>query len=84
MHTGDYGLDAITVLSGAIYKKMALLLGIDTGGTYTDAVLYDEEQGVLASAKVLTTKHDLAIGIGQAFEKVMQSNHEGISLVSLT
>jgi N-methylhydantoinase A/oxoprolinase/acetone carboxylase beta subunit len=45
---------------------MALLLGIDTGGTYTDAVLFDEDDGVRASAKSLTTKHDLGIGIVSA------------------
>lgn len=63
---------------------MALLLGIDTGGTYTDAVLYDEQQGVIATAKALTTKHDLAIGIGQALEEVLRANHSEISLVSLS
>jgi hypothetical protein len=41
-----------------------MLLGIDTGGTYTDAVVYDEVAGVvLAKAKSPTTHHDLAIGI---------------------
>ena len=35
---------------------MAVLLGVDTGGTYTDAVLIDEgEDRVLASAKALTS-----------------------------
>jgi len=44
-----------------------LTLGIDTGGTYTDAVLVDHASGaVLASAKALTTRHDLSLGIGQA------------------
>ncbi|WP_273486518.1 hydantoinase/oxoprolinase N-terminal domain-containing protein, partial [Lentibacter algarum] len=43
---------------------MAILLGVDTGGTYTDAVLLRDEEEVLASAKSLTTRHDLAIGIG--------------------
>ena len=42
---------------------MSLKLGIDTGGTYTDAVLLDDERGVIASAKALTTKNDLSIGI---------------------
>ena len=37
---------------------MTYLLGIDTGGTYTDAILRDEED-VIASAKSLTTRHDL-------------------------
>ena len=33
-----------------------MLLGIDTGGTYCDAVLYDRTAGVRAAAKALTTK----------------------------
>ncbi|MGJ8627306.1 MAG: hydantoinase/oxoprolinase N-terminal domain-containing protein [Sulfitobacter sp.] len=50
---------------------MALLLGVDTGGTYTDAVLIRDEEVVVASAKSLTTRHDLAIGIGGAVRAVM-------------
>lgn len=50
---------------------MALLLGVDTGGTYTDAVLLRDETEVIASAKALTTKHDLSIGIGGAVEAVL-------------
>ena len=49
---------------------MALLLGIDTGGTYTDAVLMDQSApapGIVAKAKALTTHHDLAIGKGLPF-----------------
>jgi len=50
---------------------MTLALGIDTGGTYTDAVLVDHASSdVLASAKALTTRHDLSIGIGQAVAAV--------------
>ncbi|MDR2387190.1 MAG: hydantoinase/oxoprolinase family protein [Deltaproteobacteria bacterium] len=42
----------------------ALVLALDTGGTNTDAVLYDPLSGaVLAEAKDATTHHDLAIGI---------------------
>ncbi len=50
---------------------MALLLGVDTGGTYTDAVLIRDERDVVASAKSLTTRHDLAVGIGNAVEAVL-------------
>lgn len=53
---------------------MALLLGVDTGGTYTDAVLMRGEEEVLASAKSLTTKHDLALGIGRAVRAVMEES----------
>ena len=36
---------------------MKLGIGIDTGGTYTDAVIYDfENQKILGTAKSLTTK----------------------------
>ncbi len=50
---------------------MALLLGVDTGGTYTDAVLLRDEEMVIASAKALTTRHDLAIGVGAAVSAVL-------------
>ncbi len=50
---------------------MNIALGIDTGGTYTDAVLVDHDSGqVLAGAKALTTRRDLAIGIRDAIEAV--------------
>ena len=34
---------------------MSILLGIDTGGTYTDAVLLDSARGVISAAKAITT-----------------------------
>lgn len=53
----------------------ALFLGIDTGGTYTDAVLWspapDPSGTVLAKAKALTTRHDLAVGIAGAADAVL-------------
>ncbi len=66
---------------------MTTYLGIDTGGTYTDAVLFDKEHGVLASAKALTTKYDLAVGIRDAIEAVLPvsgKSHPAISLVSVS
>lgn len=53
---------------------MAILLGVDTGGTYTDAVLLRDEDVVLARAKALTTRHDLAIGVGKAVRAVLESS----------
>ena len=47
-------------------------MGVDTGGTYTDAVLLADEDRVLATAKALTTRHDLAVGIGQAIDAVLK------------
>ncbi|MFP7569564.1 hydantoinase/oxoprolinase N-terminal domain-containing protein [Marivita sp. S2033] len=50
---------------------MAILLGVDTGGTYTDAVLMRDEEAVIASAKALTTRQDLALGVGAAVRRVL-------------
>ena len=65
---------------------MPLLLGLDTGGTYTDAVLFDPARGVLAAAKSLTTKHDLSIGLQGAMEGVLGEAGKGeeIAMVGLS
>src|SRR5580658_957334 len=61
-------------------------LGLDTGGTYTDAVLLADGRRVLASAKALTTPWDLSIGIGNAIRAVLERLPPGAarSDVSLT
>ena len=52
---------------------MTIAIGIDTGGTYTDAAVVDHESGeVLAGAKALTTRHDLSVGIGEAIAAVFR------------
>ena len=62
---------------------MALLLGVDTGGTYTDAVLIRDEQEVVASAKALTTRYDLAIGIGGAVEAVLSTSGADVGEIGM-
>ena len=57
----------------------ALWLGLDTGGTYTDAVLLADGKRVIASGKSLTTHWDLAVGIGNAIRSVLLSLPEGTS-----
>ncbi len=64
-----------------------LFLGIDTGGTYTDAVLWSEATGLVAKAKALTTRHDLAVGIGGAADAVLAASGvapSSIKLVSMS
>jgi N-methylhydantoinase A/oxoprolinase/acetone carboxylase beta subunit len=76
-----------------------VVLGVDTGGTYTDAALVDHDiashrvdaatrgLGVLAQAKALTTRHDLAVGIEQAVRAVLDQKAvapEAIHLVALS
>jgi N-methylhydantoinase A/oxoprolinase/acetone carboxylase beta subunit len=46
-------------------------LGLDTGGTYTDAVLLADGKQIVASAKALTTPWNLAIGIREAIRAVL-------------
>jgi N-methylhydantoinase A/oxoprolinase/acetone carboxylase beta subunit len=59
-------------------------LGIDTGGTFTDAVLLDDRKQVIAAAKSLTTRFDLALGIGGALDKLPQEALARVALVSLS
>jgi N-methylhydantoinase A/oxoprolinase/acetone carboxylase beta subunit len=58
-----------------------LVIGIDTGGTYTDAVILDSaaspDLAVLASSKALTTKGDLSIGVSEALGAVLQKFTDG-------
>ena len=62
---------------------MAYLLGIDTGGTYTDAVILQDEERVIASAKSLTTRHDLAEGIGKAAQAVLDESGVAAGEISM-
>jgi len=49
-----------------------LIIGIDTGGTCTDAVLFDRSsQQVIDTAKVATTHHNLSEGISNAIQQLM-------------
>lgn len=64
---------------------MPLALGIDTGGTYTDAVVVDTDTGqVLASAKAPTTRHRLTVGIAEALQRLRSLHLGGVKLVSLS
>jgi N-methylhydantoinase A/oxoprolinase/acetone carboxylase beta subunit len=63
----------------------ALVLGIDTGGTYTDGVLLEyHSRQVLASHKSLTTKRDFSIGIERVIEGIDIQNPAKIRMVSVS
>ncbi len=60
-------------------------LGIDTGGTFTDAVLYDSREGILRTAKSLTTHYDLAVGIRDVIDRIDADSSMPLSkLVQIT
>ena len=67
------------------HHPMALILGIDTGGTHTDAVALDSATGrVVAWHKTPTTHADLAVGISTAIGGLQGIDPNQISLVTLS
>lgn len=65
-------------------------IGIDTGGTYTDAVIIDTaDHSVVAAAKSITTRGDLSIGVIESLDKTLLAAADRVScqdirLVSLS
>ena len=61
-------------------SRTSYLIGVDTGGTYTDAAII-EAQGhkVVASAKSITTKGDLAIGVTGAITDAIAKLPQGLA-----
>ncbi len=60
-------------------------IGIDTGGTYTDAVVIDlAGHKILAKAKALTTRGDLAIGVADALDAVLDATGRGAAIAAAT
>jgi N-methylhydantoinase A/oxoprolinase/acetone carboxylase beta subunit len=63
----------------------ALVLGIDTGGTYTDAVLLEYySRRVLATHKSLTTRRDFSIGIEAVIDGIHIEDPGAIRMVSVS
>ena len=79
-------LDALVGgVTGALGERSGLGLGIDAGGTYTDAVIYDFAAGeVLTKAKALTTHYDPLIGISNAIDALEQQFIPLIGMVALS
>ena len=71
-------------VDGAPVRASELWLGLDTGGTYTDAVLLLAGGGVLVSAKSLTTREDLSVGLGGAIRAILAKLPDGYSRADVT
>jgi N-methylhydantoinase A/oxoprolinase/acetone carboxylase beta subunit len=66
-------------------ESSSLVLGIDTGGTYTDGVLLEyHSRRVLASHKSLTTKRDFSIGIEQVIDGIHIPDPSVVKMVSIS
>jgi len=61
------------------------VIGIDTGGTYTDGVLMEYgTRKLLATAKHLTTRQDLSIGVTQVLRSLEIPDPAGVQLVGIS
>jgi len=55
------------------------LIGVDTGGTYTDAAIIEaQDHRVVARAKAITTKGDLAVGVTEAINQAVAQLPSGL------
>lgn len=76
-----------TLTAAGANSPPEIWIGLDTGGTYTDAVALDGERRVIATAKALTTHWDLSLGLGDALRAVLgrlAAGREHVSLVSVS
>lgn len=64
---------------------MAYILGMDTGGTYTDGVLLDSAtKEVISKAKALTTRENLITGITECINALDIVDPDSIDMVCLS
>lgn len=64
---------------------MAIVLGIDTGGTYTDGVILNREtKEILASTKALTTHENLIEGISNTIRQLSYDDLAQVDYVALS
>ncbi len=60
-------------------------LGVDAGGTYTDAVIYDfAEKRLRGKNKALTTRWDFTVGIGRALDGLRADLLQKVELVAVS
>ena len=51
-------------------------LGVDVGGTFTDAVLWDSKTGKIRTSKAATTPHDVSEGVVTAIDELTTAYNE--------
>ncbi|BBO68500.1 hypothetical protein DSCA_24300 [Desulfosarcina alkanivorans] len=82
--TGD-GTTVVTGGAPAASRTAGIGLGIDAGGTYTDAVVYDFiSKATRCKGKALTTRWDFTVGIDRALEKLDPDQLKQVEMVALS
>ena len=71
-------MNSATVPAPSNAPQASYLIGVDTGGTYTDAAIIEARgHRIIATAKAITTKGDLAVGVLDAITRALaQLPHE--------
>ncbi len=78
-------VERIRAAAGTETGRARLGLGIDAGGTYTDAVILDlGSRRLLSKSKALTTKFDFTVGIGESLAGLDPNLLSCIDLVSVS
>ena len=84
-HQVETGVFVYGPSSGAAEGSADLGLGLDAGGTFTDAVLYEFSTGrLLSKAKAITTHYDLVDGIKEALSILDRSLFGRVSYTCLS
>jgi N-methylhydantoinase A/oxoprolinase/acetone carboxylase beta subunit len=77
--------EEIAVAAIPFDERDCLVVGIDTGGTYTDGVLLDYHgRTILASTKSLTTRHDLTQCVTAVLGQLPIDDPARVKLVSIS
>jgi N-methylhydantoinase A/oxoprolinase/acetone carboxylase beta subunit len=81
----DGSSTVITGEAAAVPRSAGIGLGIDAGGTYTDAVVYDfNTKATRCKGKALTTRWDFTVGIDRALEKLDPNQLKRVEMVALS
>jgi N-methylhydantoinase A/oxoprolinase/acetone carboxylase beta subunit len=81
----DGSSTVITGEAAAVPRSAGIGLGIDAGGTYTDAVVYDfNTKATRCKGKALTTRWDFTVGIDRALEKLDPNQLKQVEMVALS
>jgi N-methylhydantoinase A len=62
--------------------KNSYRLGVDVGGTFTDVLLLNEQNGEMSTAKVPSTPHDSSIGVLNGIARVCEESRVDLSEIT--
>ena len=69
-------------LRGKKRLKNSYRLGVDVGGTFTDVLLLNEQNGEMSTAKVPSTPHDSSIGVLNGIARVCEESKVDLSEIT--